>query len=98
MVVNRNGQSTVEYIFLLAAISVIMLKIVGSDAYQRFLGKDGELFVRYKDYLEHTYRHSYNGDGDATGTYDDYTGLHDSYTQGGWADTRFFLVKEPYGR
>ena len=95
---NNKGQTAVEYILMMAVIASIILTIVTSDAFRSLFGEDSRVFLTFKNYIEHTYRHSFNGEGDATGTYGDFSGFHDSYTQDGGGDTRFFLVKEPYGQ
>ena len=88
----NKGQSTVEYIMLLAVITSIVVSVVNSDWFKQFFGPDSEVFERMKSYMEYTYRHGLPGQ---NGVADyGYGQEHETYFKDG--QTRFFYPKDRY--
>ena len=91
------GQSTVEYILLMALITTVILGLLNSAPFQKIFGEDSEYFDQLGDMIEFSYRHAYLGDDDER--------RNDNYNYGGAIDhqsyklegtTRFFVPLEPY--
>ena len=59
---NQRGQSTVEYILLLAVVMLFVVTIMKSTAFQKFIGKDSPFFLALRNRFIYTYCHSRNGD------------------------------------
>lgn len=96
---NRLGQSTVEYILLLAVMTTIILTILKSDAFQSIFGKDSEFFARLGKMVEFSYRHGDMGtQAERDSDNYNYSGNnveHKSYrTENG--DSSFFVPTEVY--
>lgn len=95
LLLNSKGQSTVEYILLLAVVLSLSLVVLKSDSFQNFFGKESNFFKAMKDRVEVSYRHAYVFpiEDDTT----NYSTPHKSYAQD--ANTsRFFVGTEPYGQ
>jgi hypothetical protein len=94
----RLGQSTIEYVLLLAVIAIFALGLLNHPKIKNFFSGEGSLFAHYTRYIEFTYRHAYFEDKgkswQADEDYENYSGQHDSYK--GASDTRFFTHKEAY--
>lgn len=92
---NDLGQSTVEYILLLAVIVILIGSFLRNDRLKAFLGKDGSFFQSYADVISYQYRYPLPGRNFQA--QDSYTGSdHDSF--GGPAGTRINISLEPYPR
>ena len=88
---NESGQSTVEYILLLAVIFSLSLGVFKGLGFDDLLGEDSVIFAKLRQYAEFTYRH-----GGATQRVDSsYTGTHDTYWTGG-TDSHFFSPQGLY--
>ncbi len=88
---NNQGQSTIEYVLLMGVVLTYMLVVFRSNVFQSFLGTEGKFFVRYKAFVEFTYRYPVSGFVDPA---PDYQLTHPGYFQGG--DTRFFGLESKY--
>ena len=60
---NQRGQSTVEYIMLLAVVVALMTAVLKNDRLQDYIGKGGEFFRRHAEFISYTYRHGLPGRG-----------------------------------
>ncbi|MBL6989289.1 MAG: hypothetical protein ISR65_05910 [Bacteriovoracaceae bacterium] len=87
-----DGQSLVEYIMLLAMLGVISLAVIKSAPFQKFMGEDGELFAKYRAFMEYSYRHGLGGSGPSNINLN--TGKHDTFMKNN--QTRFFGNDEAY--
>lgn len=86
---NESGQSTVEYILLLAVVATVVFAIFKSEGFNKLFGENGQIVQRYKQQFEFSYRHGFfEMKEDKTPDYS--SGDHESY-QG-----RFFSAKDPY--
>lgn len=99
--VKKKGQSTVEYLLVMAIVFITFFKVFQSDAFRNLFAGDSDVMKGYRKYIEFSYRHGYLDLGFKTITepFSDYTNnQHPSYTNPeSGNDTRFFLVSEPYG-
>jgi len=97
----QRGQTTIEYILLLAVIFSLVVTFYNSQAYKRLFGTKGQLGKKIKTQSEFTYRHAfYDPASDQTGTADlpennKDIKLHPSYVEAG-VGTRFFGAKDAY--
>lgn len=55
---NNSGQSTIEYVLLLAVVVTFMTTIWNSKVYKDFLGEDSEFFNGIAKKIEHNYQYS----------------------------------------
>ena len=85
----ERGQSTVEYILVLAVVVSLSLLVFRSNQFRGFLGENGTLTDIVKRQLEYSFRHGRPGE--TRFQRPNYgSGSHDSYTG------RFFIGKDPY--
>ena len=91
---NNKGQSTIEYVLLLAVLMVLVTTVLSNQRFQNLLGPNGSLFRQYADVISYTYRHGVSGK-----NYQDQTGYsgsdHDTYGNNS-ADNRFAIPIEVY--
>lgn len=88
---NSKGQSTVEYILLLAVVVGIAATIFKATDFNNIFGPNGSVAQEYKDRLEFAYRHGLIVRGGRL--VPDYSsGRHESY------NNRFFSASEGYPR
>jgi len=92
---NDSGQSTVEYILLMAVITTLVAALYESDAFQDFFGENGKFAKAYREELQYNYRHALFGRG-AIGTRVYGTAEHDSYSGVNGEATRFFGPLDKY--
>ncbi len=90
---SQRGQSTVEYVLLLAVIVSLAYAVLRHEAFRRFFGPGSEGFLAITKYIEHSYRHG--------GPEKEYTYSSDSYRTSGrhWSYTKeshFFGPKKKY--
>lgn len=97
MKMNQRGQTSVEYVLVLGVVLLLTMTVIKSNRFKSLVSGDGDVFQGYKNYMEYTYRHAYFDLKDSQSNYGAYTGNHNSYTQDSGIDTRFFLVRNPYG-
>lgn len=78
---DRRGQSTVEYILLLAVLTTLVTAFFRSDLFIDYLGKEGSIFRNYAEVISYNYRHGRPRpvDGADMRNTHDYQGEHDTY-------------------
>lgn len=83
---DQRGQSSVEYILLLAVMVTISFSIYNSEQFQKFLGPESEFFDKIKKNMSYSYRHGHSGSVDSSsyGSGDEH---HTYFNEG---ETRFF--------
>jgi hypothetical protein len=84
---NKKGQSTVEYVLLMAVVLTFMTTVWNSKAFEDFFGKDSKFFVAFANSVRVNYRFAANVPLD-TDIGDSVSGRHPSFTSG--STTRFF--------
>lgn len=93
------GQSTVEYILLMAVMTTIILSILKSDAFQNIFGKDSAFFAEFGKRVQFSYRHGHMGTrGERDSDDYNYAGsnvTHRSYIMED-GNTRFFIPTDKY--
>lgn len=89
----QTGQSTVEYILLLAVVVIAVNTVFKSKAFQSIFGENGKFSKEFRGEAEYSYRHAIRGR--KLFREPNYARKHDSYIQSG-SSTRFFGAKEPY--
>ena len=88
------GQSTVEYILLLAVVMLFVLTVLRHPRFKEFMGEDSQFFAFLKNRFIYTYRLTRDGTiPQQPYSYDNPMG-HPSYAGDG--KSRFFSGKEPY--
>lgn len=88
---SQKGQSSVEYIMLMAIIISLVSVFFKSDLFQSYFGDDGTVARVFKGRLEYTYTHAISGTEFFNSP--NFT-RHDSYVGG--QGTRFFGAKNVY--
>ena len=86
------GQSTVEYILMLAVVASLAAMILNSERFKKTLGADSEIFKKFAQRLEFTYRHGVSGAGDPTSRTPPF-GMHETYFKGA---SRIFMPTGKY--
>ena len=92
----QRGQSTVEYILVLAVIVSLALMILGrSSIFQKYLANDSLFMDGVKNYWEYTYRHAGdpNGRVNAESVVGDKHDLYQNSQEGG---SHFFIPAQAY--
>ncbi|MDC1173764.1 hypothetical protein OAT67_00080 [Bacteriovoracaceae bacterium] len=56
---SEKGQTTVEYVLLLAVVISFTVAIFQSQRFQEFMGSDSAFFTVIKTRMEYNYRHAY---------------------------------------
>jgi NADH:ubiquinone oxidoreductase subunit 3 (subunit A) len=92
---NEKGQSTVEYILLLAVLVSLGVSVMNSARLKQFLGPNSEFFGKLRDRIEYSYRHG-NVGLSSTDNSDYESGNHNSYTNPEDSNSRFYLPTDPY--
>ncbi len=90
---SESGQTTVEYILLLAVVLVATTTVFKSDAFQKIFGKNGKFAKTFRSEMEYSYRHGLRGR--KVYQQPSYKGQHESYLWRG-NTTRFFGAKDTY--
>lgn len=97
-IINQAGQSTVEYIMLMALMATLVFGVLKSDPFQEIFGDNSRYFSGLASIIQFSYRHGYLGDSDERdGDNYNYSGgtvNHQSYRLDD--TTRFFVPTEPY--
>ncbi len=89
----EDGQSTVEYLLLLAVVITVVTTFFGSARFRQYFGEGGRLATELREDVEWKYRHGVSGRGLST-TIQYPNGTHPTYWNG--STTRFFSAREPY--
>lgn len=90
------GQSTVEYILLLAVVISLIYTITNLPAFKRLLGEGGTFAVAMKNQMEWNYRFASQGSEPFTTiTYPN--AEHPAYFNKARGETHFIGPVEPYG-
>ncbi len=92
-ILNEQGQSTVEYILLIAVSISLVYMVFTSGPFEGMFGDKGQFATVFKSEIEYSYRHALGGRKPyRTPSYSG--GNHDSYKNG--SETRFFGAKDKY--
>jgi hypothetical protein len=94
---NKDGQSVLEYILLMAVVVSIGMAVFKSKVFTDFMGPNSVYFETLKRNFEFTYRYG----SPPTGLEDPaegnaYSNRHESYYNGITNETRFFTPIETY--
>ncbi|MEK6626334.1 MAG: hypothetical protein AABY86_15295 [Bdellovibrionota bacterium] len=89
------GQSTVEYILMLAVVASLAAMILNSERFKKTLGAESEIFKKFAQRLEFTYRHGVSGAGDNTPRTPDF-GKHETYYNTAKNTSRIFMSQGKY--
>lgn len=96
VVLSQRGQSTVEYVLLLAVVVAILAAIVNSAAFRDRFGEGGRFAKAIKGELQWNYRFGSQGREPGTVRIPYPGGTHPSYYNGTRNTSHFFGPKEPY--
>tara|TARA_R110002049_G_scaffold49511_5_gene141613 strand:+ start:1948 stop:2244 length:297 start_codon:yes stop_codon:yes gene_type:complete len=78
----ERGQSTIEYILLLAVIMLMVSVVFRSPLFADLLGEDSSFFKILKDRMEYSYRYTHAGVEEDSGLENITTPVnHDSYSK-----------------
>jgi hypothetical protein len=91
--IKDRGQSTVEYILLLAVIVFVVNAVFQSNLFKDFFGTNGKFAKSFRAETEFSYRHTLRGR--EFYSTPNYNGTHKSYIHQG-ATTRFFGAMDAY--
>lgn len=90
---NQLGQSTVEYLMLMAVVLFVVYSVFQSDYFKNFFGEDGTFAAVFRQEIEFSYTNAYTDR--KFFREPDYLGEpHPSYEEFG--QTRFFGALESY--
>lgn len=99
---NRDGQSTVEYILLLAVLVSLSFVVLNNAAFKDFIAGNSGLFLTIRKGVEYSYRYGIpaNSDTDFEGArdFDLQTNEHALYYNSKEGASRFFTGPDPYGK
>lgn len=90
---NQKGQSTVEYVLLLAMVMILVNTVFQSRLFKKIFGENGTFAKAFRSEVEFSYRHALRGR--AFYTEPNYNNRHKSYLWEG-NSTRFFGAKDKY--
>ena len=100
-IIGRQGQSTIEYLLLIAVIVIVVTAVFRHQRLQAFLGREGEFFQQYARSLGYNYRHGIPHDRNLPGIdqrpQDSYQTEHDTYKRSD-RTTRFVIPLGNYPR
>ena len=92
---SHKGQSTVEYILLLAVVMSLVYLVVNSDRFKDLIGDDGAFATKMKNESEWNYRFANQGkDGFTMLTYPN--GTNPTYWNAANGQSRFVGPLKPY--
>lgn len=93
---SQRGQTTIEYILLIAVVIGLATFILNLPIMQKFLGKDGQggFTSPFFASMQYSYRHAIFGTNKEIYPANYQQAKHDSYSSG--TDTRFFGPADPY--
>lgn len=94
--VKNQGQTTVEYLLLLAVVVILLTSFFNSARFQNYLGRDGTFFTTFGTIISYQYRYPLAPSTETFQAQDSYSGFdHDTFTGQG-NDTRFNIPLEAY--
>lgn len=94
--IKEKGQSTVEYVLLLAVVMFLIGLVMRSPRFQALIGEDAEFFALLKNRMEFSYRFTHTGSRAGAGREDiSDPKNHDSFADDG--RSRFAGATDPYG-
>lgn len=88
----QKGQSTVEYVLLMAVVVSVALAFLNSPMVKRFVGKDSQLMQKLYIQMSYSYRHGRMGEVDGS----DYSREHETYYDKEKGESRFFAPTSKY--
>lgn len=92
---SNKGQSTVEYILLLAVAISVVTAVFKSQGFQNLFGEEGTFNAQFRMETEFSYRHGLGGKKFLPETIN-YNDKHETYLEDSGSLTRFFGAKDPY--
>lgn len=96
-ILNAYGQSTVEYLLLLAVVITLAYTVINSQRFQDLLGREGRFAREMKAETEWNYRHGFRGRANAAPIkYPAAT--HPTYWNSARSYSRFIGPRDPYPR
>ena len=99
---NREGQSAVEYILLLAVLASLSFSVLNSAAFKDFMAGNSGLFLTIRKGMEYSYRYgvpvTQETDLEKARDFDLQTNEHDLYYNSKEGASRFFTGPDPYGK
>lgn len=91
----QKGQSTIEYVLLLAVVMLLVSIVLRSPLFADLLGKDSSFFKALKDRMEYSYRFTHLDSEEDAGLKDIRAPeSHDSFSKGG--RSRFIGATDEY--
>lgn len=99
LLLNKKGQSLIEYLLLLLVISSVAFSIFSHPKLKQFIGPNSSYFNALKRGMEYSYRFGNDlPDGDYTEVeFDNKTNAHPLYLNKAEGQSRFFANKVEYG-
>ncbi len=98
---NKQGQSVVEYILLLAVISALGFSVLNHQAFKDFTSGNSGLFLKLRQGIEYSYRYGLpvgeDTNLDEARNFSLQTNQHDLYFDKKGNQSRFFTGIDPYG-
>lgn len=92
----NHGQSTVEYLLLIAVVISILTTIFNSDLFKNLLGNNGRFAKAIKEETQWNYRHGLQGRQPSPVPIKYSGGTHPTYYNQAVGESRFFGPVEPY--
>lgn len=92
----NQGQSTVEYLLLIAVVISILTTIFNSNLFKDFIGNNGRFAKAIKEETQWNYRHALPGRQVSPVPIFYGSGAHPSYYNSSLGNSRFFGPVEPY--
>lgn len=99
LLLNKKGQSLIEYLLLLLVISSVAFGIFNHPRLKKFIGPNSSYFNALKRGMEYSYRYGNDlPDGDYSDVgFDNSTNAHSLYLNKKEGQSRFFATQEAYG-
>ena len=95
-ILNSQGQTSVEYILLMAVIISLAVTFFNSEVYLRYFGENGRIAQTFKLRMETNYRHAYDARDANTAPFYEQIRTHQSYVDPIGGGSRFFIPRDPY--
>lgn len=93
----RLGQTTIEYLLLLAVLATLFTAVMRNERFQEYIGAQGSFFRDYSRIIEYHYHHGRKRGTRSTPPFPGYnSGFHDTYkNEGGGSNFAIPLGKYP---